>query len=410
MRKNALFILPVLILFLFPSSLPALETQEPVLVAAIGKGSSTDRDEALRLAWKDAVRKATGLVMDSITVQKEKEVVESITLLSRGYINRYEILEEKKIKGIFHLTVKTWVRRDIVLQALLSGRPAHYSLDGKSLYSQALIREQQLREAMEILVEWLSAFKYENYLIASVSAPVFRHGAGEMTFKVSLTFDTERFYKEFSGEMKRLLDYVALAKESNLPMHLPVDKRSGKVTLPFERKSIADYLRLFGLDSARARKPHVRVAAHGEERFANIYLAISSFYFNAYNLPDEVFESVWNKVWASEGSKKTGVFFKKGTLRIMLKNKGGSALLSHESPLNINNVGIFPDPRVEFTVKKRPGKGQALFLIPAFGNKLSSGKSDYDLFPRAETEITIKVAPNVMRSVTSAACSVILKQ
>ena len=57
-----------------------------------------------------------------------------------------------------------------------------------------------------------------------------------------------------------------------------------------------------------------------------------------------------------------------------------------------------------------PGNEQSLFLIPDFGNKQPTGKNDYDLFQRAETEIVIKVAPDIMRSVAKAACFVTLKR
>ena len=386
------------------------ETRESPLVVAEGKGVGPERDEALRLAWQDAVRKATGLVMDSTTVRRGENIVDSITLLSRGYIEKYELLEEKELDGVFHTSVKAWIRRDVILQGLLAERPSEYAVEGRSLYAQALTKEQQIREAVEILDEWLSAFKYENYLIASVSDPVFRHGAGEVVFKVALTFDTKRFYNEFSRELARLLDYVALARERSLPMHLPVDTRSGKVSLPFTRQSVGEYVGLLGLDSAKARKPHVRMTALEGMEHANVYLATSTFYFSAYRLPEEVFDALWSRVWKGTSSRIGGAFFRGGNLRIAMKSEGGTDLLTHDKPLNINNVILFPDPRAPLMARNGPGKEQALFLIPAFGNKQSTGKNDYDLFPRAETEIVIKVAPDIMRSVAKASCFVTLKR
>ncbi len=410
MRKQIVWLLALFVLCLAPILSAASDGKEPLLVVAEGKGVGVDRDDALRLAWQDAVRKGTGLVMDSTTVRKGDTIVESITLLSRGYIDRYELLEEKKIKGVFHTKVKAWIRRDIILQGLLAERPAEYSVDGKSLYAQALTKEEQIREAVEILDEWLSSVKYENYLIASVSNPVFRHGAGEIAFRVALTFDADRFYSEFAAEMTRLLDYVALAKEKTVPMHLPIDTRSGKVSLPFKRQSVGEYVRLFGLDSAKTGKPHVRMSAIEGTKLANVYLATSSFYFSAYRLPEEVFGALWSRVWKGTSSKIPGTFFGGGTLRIALKSKGGSDLLTHENPLNVNNVILFPDPRAPLMARNVREKEQALFLIPALGNKQPSGKNDYELFPRAETEIVIKVTPDIMRLVAGAACSVVLKR
>jgi len=386
------------------------ETQEQQLVVAEGEGTGTDREEALRMAWQDSVRKATGLVMDATTVRKGADVVDSITLLSRGYIEKYELLDESEKDGLFHTKVKAWIRRDIILQGLLAEKPSEYVMEGRSLYARALTREQQIREAIDILDEWFTAFKYENYLIASVSDPAFRHGAGEVVVKLSLSFDSRRFYSEFCTEVGRLLDYVALAKEADLPMFLPFDARSGLVRLPYERKSVGEYVDLMGLNSARERMPHASVTeAEGGAGRANVYLASSPFYFSAYRLPEEVFNALWVRLWKGVKSRPDGTLFREGNFRIALKSEGGTELLVHEHPLSIDSVILFPDPRSPLMTKGAPGKDQALFLIPGFG-KRQPGNQDYKLFPYAETEIVIKVAPDTMRSVAKAACSVVLKR
>lgn len=386
------------------------ETQEHQLVVAEGEGTGTDRDEALRLAWQDAVRKATGLVMDATTVRKGADVVDSITLLSRGYIEKYELLDESEKDGLFHAKLKAWIRRDIILQGLLAEKPSEYVMEGRSLYARALTKEQQISEAIEILDEWFTSFKYENYLVPAISDPAFRHGSGEIVVKLALTFDSERFYSEFYTEMAHLLDYLTLGKEAELPVFLPFDTRSGVAKLPYERASVGEHVDLMGLNSAKERMPHARVMdASGASVSANVYLASSPFYFSAYRLPEEVFDALWTRLWRGVETRPGGAFFREGSFRIALKSEGETELLVHEHPLSIDSVILFPDPRSPLMTRGAPGKDQALFLIPGFG-KRQPGNQDYKLFPYAETEIVIKVAPDTMRSVAKAACSVVLKR
>ena len=231
-----------------------------------------------------------------------------------------------------------------------------------------------------------------------------------MAIKLALSFDYERFYSEFCAEMARLLDYLALGKEAELPMFLPFDTRSGVVQLPYERRSVGEYVDLMGLNSAKERMPHVRVMdASGASLSANVYLASSPFYFSAYWLPEEVLDALWFRLWKGAESRPDGALFREGIFRIALKSEGGTELLVHEHPLSIDSVILFPDPRSPLMTRGAAGKDQALFLIPGFG-KRQTGNQDYKLFPYAETEIVMKVAPDTMRSVAKAACSVVLKR
>ena len=276
------------------------------------------------------------------------------------------------------------------MQGLISDRPGEHSLDGKSLYASAFSREKQIREAVEILHEWMTSFAYENYLRTSVSEPVFSHEKGEVSLRVVLEFDTPRYYRDFVGEMARILDYVALEKGRILPMFLKGNAKTGMVELPFSRESLGEYMTLFGLDSLESNRNRRYITISGEEKKVNLYLETGTFYFSAYALPEEVFRSLWKELW-NPGKVRThrGNFFKGGKLRIALKNQAGMDLVTHEKNLNIQNVILFPHPGLPLFEENRIPENQALFLLPSFGN-LGRGKA-YRLYPEVETRITLKV-------------------
>ncbi|HOO65215.1 MAG TPA: hypothetical protein PK364_15020, partial [Synergistaceae bacterium] len=316
------------------------------MILVEGEGVGASRDEALRLAWKDAVRKALGMVIDAATVRKGEELQESITLLSRGYIERYEILREEKSEGLFTIVLRAWIRKDTLLRGLLSDRPGEYSLDGKSLYASAFSREKQIREAKEILSEWITSFAYGNYLKASVSDPLFFHEKGEISLKVTLSFDTARYYRDFAGEMARILDYVALEKGREFPMFLKRNSRSGVLELPFARKSLREYMTLLGLSPSGKNPRRSSLSLPGGEARANVYLGTGTFYFSAYALPEEVFQSLWQELWNPKKIRHPrGNSFTKGILHIALQNESGIELLTHRENLNIQNVILFPSPQ-----------------------------------------------------------------
>ena len=405
----------VLFLVLFSVSFfPAFGETLPEDVSLIlveGEGVGASRDEALRLAWKDAVRKALGMVVDAATVRKGEELQESITLLSRGYIERYEILREEERKGLFTIALRAWIRRDTLLGGLLSDRPGEYSLDGKSLYASAFSREKQIREAREILSEWITSFAYGNYLKASVSDPFFFHEKGEISLKVTLTFDTARYYRDFAGEMARILDYVALEKGREFPMFLKRDSRSGTLELPFARKSLREYVTLLGFSPSGKNPRRSSLSLPRGEARANVYLGTGTFYFSAYALPEEVFQFLWQELWNPKKARHPrGNFFTKGTLHIALQNESGIELLTHRENLNIQNVILFPSPQGALFEKGQAPQNQALFLFPAFGNPEGGDAGNYSLYPEDETRITLKVKPDIMRAVTGASCMVQLER
>lgn len=414
-RKNFQLLTAGLLLLLFSAfsssafaeSLP----EEVPLVMAQGKGLGASRDEALRLAWKDAVRKALGMVIDSKTSREGERLQESITLLSRGYIEKYEILQEKQENGIFTVAIQAWIRGETLLQGLLSDRPGEYSLDGKSLYASAFSREKQFREAREILFEWMTSFAYENYLDVSVAEPLFSYEKGEVSLKVTLTFDTLRYYRDFAGEMARILDYVALEKGKEFPMLLKRDSKTGNVELPFERKTLEEYVKLFGVDLSGKNRERRDFLISGEKARANVYLGTGAFYFSAYALPEEVFRSLWQELWNPEKIRAPrGNFFKRGSLQITLKNEAGIDLLTHRENLNVQNVILFPHPQAPLFEKNKTPENQALFLLPSFGNPGGESRGDYCLYPKEEKRIVLKVEPDIMRVVTGASCVIQLER
>jgi hypothetical protein len=112
MRNNHLFVLVALLLALItPNAFGQSNTIESQGVAAVVQGNlDISRDQAIEDALRNAVEQATGSFIENQTLVENYQLLsDKIYSRSRGYVQSYEVINEKVEQGLFRVTIKAVV-------------------------------------------------------------------------------------------------------------------------------------------------------------------------------------------------------------------------------------------------------------------------------------------------------------
>lgn len=113
-------------------------TAEKIIVEAFGSGVT--KIEALQNAWAVATREAVGLYMNARNELKSDSLdahyTEQVASYSRGQVDYFTILSEKRENGLWNIKIKANVDRDVLQETVAeaTGRTVH--IDGASLTAQ----------------------------------------------------------------------------------------------------------------------------------------------------------------------------------------------------------------------------------------------------------------------------------
>ena len=188
MRKKTLAVYLLAASFWASSVLSASAAPSNSFVVAESEGAGVTRSKALMDARRNAVQQAIGLVSKGVTQAIDGRVRENVLQLSRGFIEKYELQEERQEGVRWRVKIKAWIRKENLLAGLLQKDPDKSVLDGSGLITRASSREQQIAEATEMLIETLTSIPYENYVHTAVGAEDLNSGNGELTLDVRFSF------------------------------------------------------------------------------------------------------------------------------------------------------------------------------------------------------------------------------
>ena len=112
MRCSHWIVLSVFLLSLFPKNvLSQTATIESQGVAAIVQGNlDISRDKAVEDALRNAVEQATGSLIENETLVENYQLLsDKIYSQSRGYVQSYEVVDEKAEEGLYRVTIRATV-------------------------------------------------------------------------------------------------------------------------------------------------------------------------------------------------------------------------------------------------------------------------------------------------------------
>ncbi len=179
------------------------------LVTAQGVGFSPE--ESLADAFRTAVRRVVGTLLDARTVSENDEIVEdSIISHSRGFVKSYEEIDgSRKLEGgLHHVAIRALVETQRVRNQLKVSTEGRLSFDGAGLAAELQGKADDREAATQILKRLL--LEVPALLNAEVAGePKYRSDVEGMMLPINLEADVER-YNQFVSKLTPVLEKVAI--------------------------------------------------------------------------------------------------------------------------------------------------------------------------------------------------------
>ena len=194
------------------------------IVKVRGRGTGTDKTEALKDAYRDAIEKAIGLYVDAEQMVKNEELVkDQILTQSNAYIEKYNIvIEGKSPSGLVTITILAEVRkRDLArkIKDIMPSQQVNLSDVSKNLHAQIVTDFKANEDALSIIKNELKVLSPVKQLMkASLGAtkPVVEAVKEDpslvrLWYPVKIEVDPDKYYKEFVPRWNRILDQIKTA-------------------------------------------------------------------------------------------------------------------------------------------------------------------------------------------------------
>lgn len=399
------------LVFSCTAAFAALAAQEAdTFITTDAEGTGISEEQALADARRRAVQQAIGFLSQGMTRTQDGQTEENIVRLSRAFIEKYEVTAKREEKGRHTVFIRAWIRKENLLAGLLQKDPNRSVLDGVSLVTRAVTREQQVQEAGDILIDVFRSMPLSNFVRCSTEGTAFQSGSGKLKLGIHFTFDRDLFFAQAAPQLVSVLDYVSESSVKDVPFLFPLSGGDTvSVTPPVSVDSLPRYRELMDL-----RDGNFYIDLPDGGGFANIYVLTRNYYFNAYRVAPEAFSRLAENLFRPDRQGMLdGRSLGKAGLKLEFKSEGGAVLLTHTEPLQLHNILFFMDlpalKKTPWSVRKHgpaDERRHALFVLPAFGT-LQDG--DYLLIRTDEAELEIPVPPDILKTVKKVDSSIVLQ-
>ena len=172
----------------------------------IAEGVGDTPDNAIKEAFRNAVRQVVGVYVDSeILVKNDKLVVDTILTLSKGFIKTFsEVKGSTKVQGGIHrVTIKAIVETGDVIEKLKASNISIIEVDGKGLFAEVFTRGEVEKASSKILKKILEDFSKTCVSQSVISKPeIVKMGVNGATIRFLLQINhNEKSYDEFKPKL-----------------------------------------------------------------------------------------------------------------------------------------------------------------------------------------------------------------
>jgi len=200
----------------------------------IAEGVGTNPEEALREAFRQAVRQVVGTFVDAETLVKNDELVsDKILTYSNGYITAFKKLSETERNGLARVTIQAAVKREPLAAKLSEVNVTVAPLPGSKLFAQAVSQTSAEKDALALLRSALVGFPHNLIEATSEGEPRIEERSDEkvtISYEVKIAANIEK-YTPFQQRLTQVLERIAKYKgESTLMRNTDI-------------RSTGDYLR-----------------------------------------------------------------------------------------------------------------------------------------------------------------------
>ena len=389
-----------------PKAGAAVQEAEPSYIVAEGSGVGLTREEALLDARRNAVQQAVGVVSKGMTKVIDGRVTENIAQLSRAFIEKYDITDERRDAGRHHVDIKAYIRRDSLMEGLVNYDPVKSSIDGISLFTKSATQEQQIREAADTLTEFFGSIPVSNYIRPAAASDTFSGRAGKLSLEIHFSFDRELYYSVLAPQMATVLNYVSTAGRRDVPMFFETGEKDRIPPPPPE--SMSDILNLM-----EASGGNRIIEVPGVGGYANIYLATKNYYFDCYRVHPEAFAKVLERAFTQDRQGRLeGGAFGGEELVISFRGKGGVQIKEYRQKISLTNAITFANAKGIKKSPYAPKKGEppderyhSIFIVPYMG-VYSAKDADYILIENDTAVIEVPMEDSQIKLIEGAECRI----
>jgi hypothetical protein len=179
-----------------------------VLVEGVG----TTAEEALKDAFRNAVRQVVGEVVDAETLVKNEELVkDQVLTYSDAFVPRHKKLSERQENGQFRVSIQATVQRRSLMQKLTTAKIAVKAVDGQSMFGNVVSQLDAEKDAGALIRKAFEGFPGNCIESKVLGEPKLLHkDAEKATLQVDLQFQANReAYRTFATRLERTLAAVA---------------------------------------------------------------------------------------------------------------------------------------------------------------------------------------------------------
>lgn len=181
----------------------------------VAEGAGTSPREALKDAFREAVRQVVGSVVDAETLIKNDELIDDKVLTySDGFITKYDKIGETQRGGLVRIKISAVVERRSLVQKLKAANVTVKVIDGSGLFSEAVTQLEAEQNSAALIKKALTDLP--TLLTAKVQGkPEFDKETSEIMLNVAVQVD-EKAYSEFVKRLEDVLKKVSVAQDSTL--------------------------------------------------------------------------------------------------------------------------------------------------------------------------------------------------
>jgi hypothetical protein len=198
-----------------PTPKPATASDAKDAQTVFAEGVGTTREEALKDAFRAAVRQVVGEVVDGETLVKNEELVkDQVLTYSDGFIPEHKVTSEKHENGLFRVGIRASVQRRSVIMKLKAANVTLKSLDGQSLYGSIVTQVVAEKDATALVAKALEGFP-DNYLEARVvgEPKTLDKTDSEATLAINVELaPSQATYKAFAARLCQTLEKSCKSK------------------------------------------------------------------------------------------------------------------------------------------------------------------------------------------------------
>ncbi len=191
-------------------------------ISVQGKGVGENETVALKDAYRDAIESAVGMYVDTEQEVKNHQLTkDEILTQTNAFIEDYEIVDKKKVKGLVSVSIVAKVRKQALTKRLSGGKGTKtIALDRslKSFHAKSTTMAKRDSDGAALLkkeLDDLDCFAQLYDVTLASDRPVVLEDSGdivEIAWLLRLSVDSERYFKEFLPHMERLLKQISISE------------------------------------------------------------------------------------------------------------------------------------------------------------------------------------------------------